>query len=554
VTVTVLAPSSNADLSTLTVNAGALSPAFLATTMSYAVNVANSVDRITVTGTSADKNATIGTKNGVTQNLSVGSNPIDLTVTAQNGTTTKKYTVTVSRAPAAITLLAIPGVVAPVTGMPPVAAITATDQYTGTVSWAPSVTTFLGAQPYTATIVLSAKAGFTFDGVAVNSFVVAGSSSAIYGVNPGVVIAQFPATAAAVVNVGTILGIVAPVKGAAPVTTAIDNSQYSGTIIWNPVNNPFAAATVYTATILLSAKAGFTFEGIAANFFTVAGATATTNLVNSGVVTAAFPATAMLTMVSVPAGTFQRDATAANTSSVSAFRMSAHEITREQFLLIMGTDPSEPESSSGMSDPVQRVNWYYAIAFCNKLSIAEGLTPVYSISGSTEPATWGAVPSSSNATWDAVAANRTHTGYRLPTEMEWMWAAMGASDVATGYSKAFSGSNGNNMIGNYAVFGSYGSEIGRTATMRSNPVGSKTANELGLYDLSGNVLEWCWDWDGAYPNGAASQDYTGPTLGTTRDMRGGSWVGGAFACPVAYRSDNGPNYRSEDVGFRVVRR
>ena len=88
-----------------------------------------------------------------------------------------------------------------------------------------------------------------------------------------------------------------------------------------------------------------------------------------------------LSMVSVPAGTFQRDATPANTSYVSAFRMGATEITRAQFLAVLKADPSVTLYSSGTSDPVQNINWYQAIAFCNKLSIAEGRTPVYSVSG-----------------------------------------------------------------------------------------------------------------------------------------------------------------------------
>jgi hypothetical protein len=88
------------------------------------------------------------------------------------------------------------------------------------------------------------------------------------------------------------------------------------------------------------------------------------------------------TLKYVPAGSFQRDATLANISTViSWFRMSQYEITRAQFLDIMGTDPSDTGHSIGISDPVQHIDWYHAIAFCNKLSIAEGLDQVYSVSG-----------------------------------------------------------------------------------------------------------------------------------------------------------------------------
>lgn len=97
---------------------------------------------------------------------------------------------------------------------------------------------------------------------------------------------------AAVVNIAAIPGVTAPVTGATPVTAITETAQYTGTVTWSPVAATFAAATAYTATITLTAKAGFTLTGVAANFFTVAGATSDTNPANSGVVTAEFPTTA----------------------------------------------------------------------------------------------------------------------------------------------------------------------------------------------------------------------------------------------------------------------
>jgi formylglycine-generating enzyme required for sulfatase activity len=259
------------------------------------------------------------------------------------------------------------------------------------------------------------------------------------------------------------------------------------------------------------------------------------------------------TLKYVPAGTFQRDATATNTSTVSAFRMSEKEITRAQFAAIMGTDPSVVMFSSGTSDPVQNVNWYHAIAFCNKLSLAEGFTPVYSVSGvNFTTLTYAAIPTTSNATWNAATANWSATGYRLPTEMEWMWAAMGATGGTTGYNKAFAGSTGVNLIGDYAVYGNWGTGAGRTTTERSNPVGSKLPNELGLYDMSGNVFEWNWDWYATYPTGAVI-DYMGAASGALRVKRGGSWDGRASRCPVADRNFNSPYNQDFGIGFRVVR-
>jgi hypothetical protein len=188
---------------------------------------------------------------------------------------------------AVINIAAIPGVTAPVTGATPVTTITETVQYTGTVTWAPADNPFAGATIYTATITLTAKAGFTLTGVAANFFTVAGTSSlATNPINSGVVTAVFPATAA-VIDIAAIPGVTAPVTGATPVTTITETAQYTGTVTWAPADNPFQGSIVYTATITLTAKAGFTLTGVAANFFTVAGATAT-NLINSGVVTAVF--------------------------------------------------------------------------------------------------------------------------------------------------------------------------------------------------------------------------------------------------------------------------
>jgi formylglycine-generating enzyme required for sulfatase activity len=210
---------------------------------------------------------------------------------------------------------------------------------------------------------------------------------------------------------------------------------------------------------------------------------------------------------------------------------------------------------------VQGINWYHAIAFCNKLSITEGLTLVYSVSGiNFTTLTYAAIPTTSNATWDAATANWTANGYRLPTEMEWMWAAMGATNgsgyvsgtYTIGYTKAFAGSTGSNSIWDYAVFGYYTSDTGRTTTARSNPVGSKTANELGLYDMSGNVWELNWDWYDAYPTGTQT-NYRGPASRTARVIRGGSWNYFASYAAVAYRILHDPYDTDDTTGFRIVR-
>lgn len=263
------------------------------------------------------------------------------------------------------------------------------------------------------------------------------------------------------------------------------------------------------------------------------------------------------TLVFVPAGSFQRDSTATNVSVITQpFRMSATEITRDQFLSIMGTDPSYTISSSGTTDPVQKINWYHAIAFCNKLSLAEGLTPVYSVTVGGTPVNWSnltyaTIPTIDSADWNVVNADWNADGYRLPTEMEWMWAAMGADTAnpgsinVAGYSKAFSGSTGSNAIGDYAWY----DIINGTTTQA---VGTKMANELGLYDMSGNVWEWVWDWYAVYPTGKVTDYRT--ALGSRRALRGGSWGYTSDSCAVAGRSHTYPYFQGTVNGFRVVRR
>lgn len=123
----------------------------------------------------------------------------------------------------------------------------------------------------------------------------------------------------------------------------------------------------------------------------------------------------------------------------------------------------------------------------------------------------------------------------------------------TGHAKAFAGSTGSNAIGDFAVFGFGGSETGATSDERSNPVGSKMANELGFHDLSGNVWEWVWDWyESNYPTGAVT-DHRGAASGIQRLWRGGGWIGAASYCAVAHRSFNYPDLRDYYLGFRVVR-
>jgi len=154
-----------------------------------------------------------------------------------------------------------------------------------TTSW------FAASTVYTATISLTAKAGYTLQGVEANFFTIVGATSVSNSANSGVITVVFPQTAATIINIAAIQGVTAPATGGTPSTTITETAQYTGTVTWNGTPSTFAASTQYTATITLTAKSGYTLQGVAANFFTVAGATSVSNSANSGVITAVFPAT-----------------------------------------------------------------------------------------------------------------------------------------------------------------------------------------------------------------------------------------------------------------------
>jgi len=218
---------------------------------------------------------------------------------ANSGIVTAVFPITAgtATAPAKIDIYEITGVTVPVTGGIPVKSIKDNAQYTGTVTWLPNDSKFDALTEYTATITLTAKTGFTLQGVDANFFKVEGAISVSNAADSGVVTAMFNKTYIdTTINFTAIAGVAAPATGENPVTSIPENDQYTGTVEWKTASGAsltgaFASATQYTATITLTPKTGYTSQGVTVDLFTVAGALSVKNSADSGVITAVFPKT-----------------------------------------------------------------------------------------------------------------------------------------------------------------------------------------------------------------------------------------------------------------------
>ena len=204
--------------------------------------------------------------------------------------------------------------------------------------------------------------------------------------------------------------------------------------------------------------------------------------------------------------------------SVNSFYMSKHEITQELYYSVMGTNPSR---MIGEDLPVESVTWIEATDFCNKLSLIDGLNPCY------------------DRVENVVRCRFSANGYRLPTEAEWEYAARGGKK-----------SHGNRYAGasNPIPVCWYSDNSG----LEIHPVGEKRPNELGLYDMSGNVWEWCWDAKSSYSSNNQTNP-TGPGAAYQRVLRGGSFNDSPSQCRVSVRFSEGMTESASNFGFRVVR-
>jgi formylglycine-generating enzyme required for sulfatase activity len=232
-------------------------------------------------------------------------------------------------------------------------------------------------------------------------------------------------------------------------------------------------------------------------------------------------------MVLVKGGTFMMGSNdgkngekAVHTVTLNSFYIGKFEVTQAEWCAVMGKNPA---AWPGTKSPVESINWYDAVEYCNQRSRKEGLTPCYTGSG------------------DQISCNFEVDGYRLPTEAEWEYACRGGA--ASGNYK-YSGSNNLDEVGWYK----------ENATFKTEPVGQKKPNELGIYDMNGNVWEWCWDWfDREYYKNSAPNNPKGPLSGIRRVIRGCSIDGVKHMMEHTYRGSIKPNYVARSLGFRVVR-
>jgi len=278
-------------------------------------------------------------------------------------------------------------------------------------------------------------------------------------------------------------------------------------------------------------------------------------------------------MVLIPAGSFVMGATTnvghetisdgvpQHEVYVSAFYMDKYEVTSNLWAEVYTWATNKGYSfgtgwrGKAATHPVRSVDWYDAIAWCNARSQRDGFTPCYTNANGSFYTNAAANSFTGGCNWAA-------GGYRLPTEAEWEKAARGG--VAN---RRFPWDDANTIQharANYYADPAYPYDTSPTTgyhpaynsggTPYTSPVGSFAPNGYGLYDIAGNVLEWCWDWySGTYYSSSPATDPRGPASGTYRVLRGGSWYNFAVSTRVAYRDVSYPDVEYNYIGFRCAR-
>lgn len=244
-------------------------------------------------------------------------------------------------------------------------------------------------------------------------------------------------------------------------------------------------------------------------------------------------------MVFVQGGTFQmgsKDGESDETRhsvTLSDYYIARHEVTFEEYDRFCQATGKEEPNDRGWGRgkrPVIAISWYDAVDYCNWLSSQQSLQKVYTINGTSVTANWQA------------------NGYRLPTEAEWEYAAR-----SRGKDHKWAGTSKETEL---ASFGNYyeGGKKGKDSYEYTSPVGSFKTNDLGLFDMSGNVWEWCWDWyDKYYYAKSPKSNPIGSNTGSARVLRGGSWYNSPASLRCAYRVNDTPGNRDRYIGFRLSR-